>query len=72
MIVVKGDNHVILANMSSKLLSLNLEQGSFKESSDVGLVKAVTLLYLNKYQKFVIGDWKSHKLMVLKLKNSIA
>lgn len=52
--------------MGNKLLCLNLEDGSFKESIDTGLTKSVTVLYLSKYDKFVIGDWKSHKMVLLK------
>jgi len=66
MLPFQGEERVLLGCMGSRLVCLNLDTGNCQESLDTGLTKSVTVLYIEKYDKFVVGDWKSHRLVILK------
>lgn len=66
MLVVDGEEKVLMGNMGSKFLSLNLKDGYIQETVDTGVAECTGLVYLQKHNKFALADWDSKKISVMK------
>jgi hypothetical protein len=66
MLVFEGEEKVLMGNMGSKLLVLNLKDGTITESEDTQTNECTGVLYLLKYERFIVADWDSRRIAILK------